>query len=347
MSESLSNLIEDLVSSCAAGQPALVLVDDYLERAKLAKSITEEASLHAVRVITLSVLEDAKQGLSDPEGREDFAAIILVDPGAAEVWGPWLEANREALPQWVRFLVVLMMPADVPVLSRLAPAFMSWAKGMEIRKLVPSDDIPSSDVDAELARLEKETGMSAETFIDAWKRGEVQPREQSRVAEVVVAKLASADQDRLRQGGLTRGLFAFAVASDSGAASEPLASRFLRLSPGKRLNDGELSFQVFINETTRCPAGMNIQVRGKDPARTERPTYLRYDLDIVPMGTKSGPVTHFNAHWHFGDDPDGSDAEDHDPRLPSLLLDPLAVLDILIETYFPSGPADVTDAADI
>ncbi len=168
----------------------------------------------------------------------------------------------------------------------------------------------------------------------------LQPREQSRVAEIHHDKLASADQDRLGSGGFRKDVFAFAVAAESAGAADKPRERALRLSPGKRLRDGKLSFQVFIDERSMVPVGMNIQIRGEDPAR-RRPTYLRYDLDVVAMGEKAGPVTHFRAHWHSGDDPDAGDAEDHDPRLPSLLLDPLAVLDVLIETFFPGGPGDV------
>jgi len=172
MSESLRDLVEDL-ASVSEGQPALVLVDNYRERERLAKDLTEEADLYGIQVIVPSTPEDAQQQVSAGNGNGARAAVILIDAGAADAWGPWLEANREALPQWVRFVVVLMMPADVPVLSRLAPAFMSWAKGLEIRKLDVPGGIPSDDVDAELAQLEKETGMSADAFVDAWRRGDV------------------------------------------------------------------------------------------------------------------------------------------------------------------------------
>jgi hypothetical protein len=50
-----------------------------------------------------------------------------------------------------------------------------------------------------------------------------------------------------------------------------------------------------------------------------------------------------NAHWHAGDDPDAGDAEDHDPRLPTSILDPLAVIDILVETFWPQGPDNLAD----
>jgi len=186
-------------------------------------------------------------------------------------------------------------------------------------------------------------------LIELTKIGILQPRESGRVRDVVFSKLAASDQDRLKKSGFARDLFAFAVAAEqggraaveSGERSESLARHFLRLNTGKRLGDGRLSFQVFVKESTRLPVGMNIQICGTDPTRAGRPTYLRYDLDVVAMGT--GPVTHFNAHWHAGDDPDGNDAEDHDPRLPSLLLDPVAVLDVLIETFFPDGPDDVAE----
>ncbi len=90
-----------------------------------------------------------------------------------ERWAPWLEANREALPQWMRFVVVLMMPEDVPALARLAPAFLSWAKGLEIRKLTIPGAIPPGDIEAELSRITAETGMSPEAFVEAWQRGEI------------------------------------------------------------------------------------------------------------------------------------------------------------------------------
>lgn len=423
MSEHLRDLVEDSATTCANGEPALVLVDDYLERSMLVESLTQEADLYGVHVLALSRPEQAQAQLPTAAGAETRAAVVLVDAGEAATWASWLEANREALPQWVRFLIVLIMPADVPILSR-APAFMSWAKGLEFRKLEIPGAISDEDVEAELARLERETGMSAEVFVEAWKRGRsprhlpqhhvveprvgriteraamsqgdtsaeawlawratsrtdaekrweavqkvvrpersgkewlaatrgrlvnlakigiLQPHEQGRLQVVEPGKLARADQKRLEKQGLARDLYAFAVSAESAAVTEPLASRSLRLSPGRRLRDGRLSFQVFVKESSRLPIGMNIQLRGTDPTRENRPTYLRYDLDVVAMGEKAGSVTHFNAHWHAGDDPDGSDAEDHDPRLPSLLLDPLAVLDILVETFFPNGPADVED----
>ncbi len=175
-------------------------------------------------------------------------------------------------------------------------------------------------------------------LVDLAGLGILAPREQIRVRPLDYRKLASADQQRLDESGLDRrNLFAFAVASED----ERLARSALTLNPGKRLRDGRLSFQVFIDENAQVPVGMNIQIRGTDPGRENRPVYLRYDLDVVQMGEKAGPVTHFRAHWHTGDEPDAGDAEDHDPRLPSLPLDPLAVIDILIETFFPNGDKDV------
>lgn len=119
-----------------------------------------------------------------------------------------------------------------------------------------------------------------------------------------------------------------------------LSRNSLRLNDGKRLRKGRLGLLVFVDDATWMPVGMSIQLRGQDPARS-RALYLRYDLDVVPLG--SGPVTHFSSHWHMGDDPDAKDAEDHDPRLPALILDPLAVIDILVETFWPKGPEDVAD----
>lgn len=201
--------------------------------------------------------------------------------------------------------------------------------------------------------------LTRSRLISLAKLGILAPREQGRLAELAYRQLASADQQRINESKLSpRHLFAFAVAPEEnkdkapdlpgaqtglsdGAEEERLARSALTLNPGKRLRDGKLSFQVFIDEKAWVPVGMNIQLRGTDPSRDNRPAYLRYDLDVVPMGEKAGPVTHFRAHWHAGDNPDGGDAEVHDPRLPSLPLDPLAVIEILIETFFPDGPGDV------
>jgi len=169
--------------------------------------------------------------------------------------------------------------------------------------------------------------------------GILQPRESGRIAEINFGRLANSDQDRLKSIGAAPHLFAFAISSDGQQPHQSLAERFLSLNSSNRLRDGRLSLQVFVCDD--LPIGMNIQLRGTDPAREHRLTYIRYDLDVVAIGAAMGPVTHFNAHWHTGDDPDAKDAEVHDPRFPSLPLDPIAVLQFLVETYYPNGPADL------
>lgn len=182
---------------------------------------------------------------------------------------------------------------------------------------------------------------TAKRFVQLSAIGILQPREQGRIKSIRFDEISTPDQERLKKRLSPRQLFAFTIASDP---SQPTSrDRFVSLSDGKRLHAGRLSMQVFIDEHVRRPIGMNIQLSGRDPARSGRPTYLRYDLDPVAMGADAGPVTHFNAHWHTGDEPDGTDASTHDPRLPSLVLDPLAVLDVLVETYFPDGPDDVEE----
>lgn len=173
MSENLRDLVEDLATVSADGTAALVQVDDYLERTMLAESLVEEAGLYGIQVLTLRTPEDAQQQLPTAGGSAGRAALALIDAGAGERWAPWLEANREALPQWVRFLVTLVMPEDIPSLARLAPAFMSWAKGLEFRKLDIPGPIPAEDVETELARMTAESGLSPEAFVEAWRRGEV------------------------------------------------------------------------------------------------------------------------------------------------------------------------------
>lgn len=292
MGTSLKDLIEDLASTAPDGTPVVVLAQDYRERTDLAQALSEEASLFGIEVVSFTRLEDAIEQLPRLEAQRDQAALVLIEPHEATAFGPWLDASREALPLFVRFVVVLVLHKDFPAFAKAAPAFMSWAKAIEIPHLT-------------------ELGFS---------------------------DLSHADKDRLEKAKIKRHLYAFGVASNPDAPDEPLAARCIRLNDGRKLRDGKLSIQVFIDESQKLPIGMNIQLRGHDPDR-KRQCYLRYDLDVVPMG--SGQVTHFRAHWHAGDDPDGHDAEEHDPRLPSLILDPIAVLEILFETFFPNGPADL------
>lgn len=365
MSEDLRELIEDLAAAYPDGTPVLVLIDDYLERAKLAVALAEEADLYGIEVFQSSTLEDAQQRWPTREGNCGRAALALIETGAGEHWAPWLEANREALPQWMRFVQHDVAEPGVGRGAERRPmsygrtsaeawtawrevsrgaAAQRWAKAEKIEKLTKSGKRWFDETRTRLVHL-TELGILA-------------PREQTRIAQLDYGQLASADQQRLDASGLRRrNLFAFAVApedkdkaserlgaqagSSDDAGDKRLARSALTLNPGKYLQDGKLSFQVFIDDHAQVPLGMNIQLRGIDPMRKYRPVYLRYDLDVVQMGEKAGPVTHFQAHWHTGDDPDAGDAEDHDPRLPSLPLDPLAVIEILIEMFFPNGPDDV------
>jgi hypothetical protein len=150
----------------------------------------------------------------------------------------------------------------------------------------------------------------------------------------------------LKEAGKSgRHLYTIGLAGQgSEAANEEgaLPDRALHLTDGKHLHAGRLRLQVFVDDAESRLVGMSIQLRGR---REQSPVYMRYDLDPVQMG--EGPVTHFRAHWHLGKDPDAPAAEDEDPRLASLMLDPVAVVDILVETFFPGGPADVLEPDEL
>jgi hypothetical protein len=169
-------------------------------------------------------------------------------------------------------------------------------------------------------------------LVDLDKLGLLQWGEHQRVVPIEFRELSRSDQKRLESQGLQRALYAISVKAPKDQPQQKLSDRCLRFNPGKRLTSGQLTLLVFIDEKQERPVGMNVQLRGHDLLR-DRATYLRYDLDIVQMG--SSPVTHFKSHWHAGDDPDTKLSEKADPRLPSLLLDPVAALDILVETFFP------------
>jgi hypothetical protein len=174
----------------------------------------------------------------------------------------------------------------------------------------------------------------------------LQPGEHQRLKYVEFRELSRPDQKRLEQADKRKGLYAMALARKTAQDGSTLSERFLRLTDGRLLRDGRLNIQVFIDDPNRHLVGMNIQLQGrrvrvdaKTEAETVHDVYMRYDLDAVEMGERKGPVTHFRAHWHLGVDPEAS--EDSDPRMPSLVLDPVAVLDVLVETFFPEGPDDV------
>lgn len=155
------------------GTPAVVLVEDYRERANLVDRIAEEASLFGVSLVVLHDPGEARERMPLLESASDEAAAILIDPGAAPAWGEWLEASREALPFWLRFLIVLIMARDLPVLDKHAPSFMSWAKALEIERLVIDPPIGADEVQEELRCLQEETGLSPTDYIEAWARGEI------------------------------------------------------------------------------------------------------------------------------------------------------------------------------
>lgn len=173
MSEDVRSLIEDLATAEQDGVPAVILVDDYRERADLAAELSEEASLFGIDLVLVISVEEASERLPSLDARRDKAVLILIDAGNATSFGQWLNANREALPAWARFVLVLMLRQDFPMLAKEAPAFMSWAKALTIPHLADVEPIPAAEIAEELRRLEQTTGLSPQAFIDAWERGEL------------------------------------------------------------------------------------------------------------------------------------------------------------------------------
>lgn len=171
MPEALSNLFEDLTSAYPNGSPVIVVVNDYRSRQQLVDDMVEEASIFGIELILLPRLEDAMARLPMLSARRNQAALLLIDADTAEPFGPWLDAAREALPEWVRFLLLLVLPHDIPALAKTAPAFMSWAKGLEFRHLEGPAALPQADIQAELAQLERETGMTPARYVEAWREG--------------------------------------------------------------------------------------------------------------------------------------------------------------------------------
>jgi hypothetical protein len=174
MNETIAALVEDIATNAPTGTPIIVLVDDYRERADLAGLLTEEAALFGINVATFSRFDEASERLPQLEAACDRAAILLVDSNEAATFGSWLDASREALPTFVRFVAVLVFRRDLPAFAKNAPAFMSWAKVNEFAHLAKEiADTQVSEVEAELRRMQEATGLSPEKYIEAWQRGDI------------------------------------------------------------------------------------------------------------------------------------------------------------------------------
>jgi len=192
-----------------------------------------------------------------------------------------------------------------------------WAKKREGRR--------SSRPDAWTDTLRKR-------LVAYYKMGVLAPREQLRLGRLEHHELPASDRKRLSERGLlTRDMNVIGIGPDKNRGQLDLIDRALQLKHGARLRGGSLRILVYVDRSG-LTIGASIQIQGTDAERN-KPVYARYDLDVVPLG--ADPLTHFDAHWHYGEDPN----DDVDPRWPTLVLDPDEVLDILVDMWFPRAPA--------
>ncbi|HZH13652.1 MAG TPA: hypothetical protein VE057_04730 [Archangium sp.] len=167
---SVRSLVDELLAPDYPGVPAIVLFKDYRQREQLSQALVHEANLHDVTLHVFSQLGDATERLPTLSAERDDAALALLDVSNTQDWGRWLEATRERLPEWVRFLVVMVAREEIPTLARQAPGFLSWAKSQVIERLL--EDEPSvSDVAAEFEEIQRQTGLTPKEFVQAWCEG--------------------------------------------------------------------------------------------------------------------------------------------------------------------------------
>lgn len=181
MAETVQSLINDLAVAEQDGAPTIVLVDNYRERADLARDLTEETARFGIELISFSKVEEAYEKVPTLEATRDHAVLLLIDMAEAAAFGQWLDASRELLPLAARFVLVLMFKQDLPALARAAPSFMSWAKALEIPHLIEDMGVGPSVIAAEMRLLEEETGKTPAEFVDAWRRGEIPDTHQNTV----------------------------------------------------------------------------------------------------------------------------------------------------------------------
>jgi hypothetical protein len=165
-------------------------------------------------------------------------------------------------------------------------------------------------------------------LVTYWRMGILAPREQLRLDLLSHDELAAADRKRLTKHGLlTRDLHIIGITRDVRRNQIHLIDRAMQMKTGGRLHEGSLRLLVFIGSSGHA-VGASIQIQGVSAPRNRR-IYARYDLDVVSLGDDQ--LAHFDAHWHYGEDPSGKD----DPRWPTMVLDPDEALDVLIEMWFP------------
>jgi hypothetical protein len=164
------------------GMPAIVLVRDYGERDALVAAVAREARIHEVDVVTVSSPEEAVATMPSLSASRRQAAALLLRAGTAAAWGRWLDANRDRLPSFCRFVLLFVLAEELPALAMAAPAFLSWAKGRIIERLVLREaDAPTNDVADEIERMRVETGRTPRELIAAWERGEIADTYQNNV----------------------------------------------------------------------------------------------------------------------------------------------------------------------
>lgn len=182
MGANLQNLIEDLAITAPDGTPTIILVEDYRERVDLAQAIQDEAALFGVEIVSFARLDHAQEGLPQLDAQRNQAALLLVDPHEASAFGPWLDAIREALPSFVRFLVVVVLRGDLAALAKSAPAFMSWAKAAEIPQISSEvATIGPDEIAAELRCMTELTGLTPDAYVEAWQQGKLPDTHQNTV----------------------------------------------------------------------------------------------------------------------------------------------------------------------
>jgi hypothetical protein len=171
---SIRTLLDEVLAPGYPGVPVIVLFEDYRQREQWALALAKEAELHDVELRSFSRLSDALVGLPALAAARDNAALVLLDVSETVEWGRWLEANREKLPGWVLFLVVMVAREEFPGFVREAPAFLSWTKGRVIERLSAEDKQSSTDITVELEEMKRQTGLSPEEFVQSWREGKLQ-----------------------------------------------------------------------------------------------------------------------------------------------------------------------------
>lgn len=153
-----------------AGTVAIRLVRDIAHRDTIIETLHAEVRVLDGRLdVWADPGEAARLMFLTPD---ESCVAVLVNPGQEAAWALWLNANREALRDWLVFLVALLFEDSLTPFALAAPDFMSGAKEHGIAWA--SDGVLTMDVSDLEAECHLQHGCGRAALVARWRAGAVE-----------------------------------------------------------------------------------------------------------------------------------------------------------------------------